>query len=491
MAKKKNAKKKPAAAAGQKSATPIKQLSYELRQRVDRLAFNAKFRQQRDKVERLERELEIEREVLEHSALALRRVEKFLNSDELRTLAESGPHDAGLKAALARPLELNKKEYDYKKRKYVAKPTGAKPWKDLRRDGATDKQIATNLHQIKCDHSGDSKFKIRNGSGETIALERKNAGEYYSYTPVIVGMKPLVAAVRRVMQIGEPVKSTAAPKPASSKKTPAPQKSNKKPAAKKRSKPAKRSTPAKKKASIELPIGKLVKGKATVAKAKAETKKRSKEEVSKGIVAELGLDDESLLQIDRALFKLIEASTDGIGYMALAGTTNYTSHQVSGSISRLQSAKKIVFKKQKYWAVRLPGAAPAADVSPASTNGKAPALPDVVDIIRELGPTSSKTAALKLGLTTDAAGALLRRRVKAGLLKKSDDGNGGDVLYELAATNGKPAPAVPPEDVALNADFEKAIRDRGKKRNEVRAEVRGEEPIDEEAAGLKSLAEER
>jgi hypothetical protein len=420
-----------------RKATPLKELAWTLRREVDDIAYAAKFRNQREKVERLERELEIEREALEHAARPLRQIEKFLKSDELRRMANSGPHDAGLKTAISR-LELSKREYDGKKNKYVTKPTGAKPWKELERDGATDKQIAVNLHSVKRDHNGTAKFKIRNERGETVALERKNATEYYSYTPVIVGMKPLTAAVRRVMQIGEPAKAAA--KPAVKKKTATTtgtkgtkKKPAKKSAPKSAAKSAGKLTAGLAPRSAPRPAAKQKKADSIERKTKKPATRRTQKEISAGVAEQLGMGKKALSADDvwEALFNTGPSTTD-----ELAERMKQPVVDVWTKLKFLQSNDRAALDDGRYRAIG-PVATKGVE-TPATTNGKPasavpPKLKDAVDIIRELGPSSAKTVALQLGLTTDAAGALLRRRVKSGQLKKTGGEHGGDVLFELAA----------------------------------------------------------
>ena len=200
------------------------------------------YHKQCETVRKLEEQLAEARTLLERMAKPLRQIEAILKPEELKRLSESQLWDEPLKQMIGRVRPVIKKtNYNYQTNKTTKTETktGAKPWKELQRDGASDAQILKNLKSVDAGYgnrldAGDYCLLL----GDKFELYR---GSVYNGTRLIYGKQKLIAEIRRVMQIAE-----AAEKPAPAKKDPPAKSPKKKPAPKKPAKkaPAKRTSPA-------------------------------------------------------------------------------------------------------------------------------------------------------------------------------------------------------------------------------------------------------
>ncbi len=515
-ARKKQPKKQPAATAAVEAPQvdiPIERLLDDANEMINEYyGYDTAFAKQKQRVDELEAKLQLERMTLEHLAGPLVVIKKMLTPEGMKRISETRPWDGELKKELGR-IELKKSPHGYGKK---TAPTGAKSWAELKKIGASDDQIGKNLSTIPHRYGSKTTFHLFNFD----FIHR--AGEHYGSpeTKLIAGKAALINEARRVFGIPQPTKAAAkapAKKPPTARtKKPAAKKKSSKPAkkiAKKRAGNVAQKSPAKKKSSkrtVKQPItiveqysGAKPKAKKSSATKSTKSKRRSKQEVSKAVVEQLGLPD---VEAESKELDTAYALLKNYGPCSTAELADRGELSINGADRLLKklrmlgraavSAVGVYYVLEPAAAAEAPEAKPSKkkpagvelEVTPEQQRAKlgASLKNEALDLLKERGPMSSTTLAGLLNLTVDAAGAKLRRLEKKKQVKKNGD------FYELVDKLTPNLPnGVAADDVRLNDDFEQAIRDRGKKRNEVRKDFGGEEPIDELAAGEKSLAEER
>jgi hypothetical protein len=195
-------------------------LDNEVETQIEQLVgWDSRYDSQRNRVQKLEDELAIERARLEALAAPLRKIEALLGSAEMERLRSVDADDRFIAAATAR-LKLKHESWTGR-----GKRTPARPWKELAKTGASDAAIVTNLRHLERSHgNGSCHLTSQRGDSHEYVLAHYHAGR-----PNVEVVKPaadVIAAVRRVYGIGEPAaKSPAAKskpaKPATKKSKPA------------------------------------------------------------------------------------------------------------------------------------------------------------------------------------------------------------------------------------------------------------------------------
>jgi hypothetical protein len=196
-------------------------LADELEDRIGEFGvYGNKYYMQRRLVEELREKLAEAEATLEFLARPLRIVEKALAPDTLAKLAREKPYDEGLRAC-AGQIRL----------KVESKPSGAKPWKLLKADGATDEQILKNLRSTGRNYHGvkGAGYELVDSRGRDGFVLWKGDANFQGSTKAIVGTANVVAEVRRVFEIPPPAKGASAAKaatkkPAAKRKASAPKK---------------------------------------------------------------------------------------------------------------------------------------------------------------------------------------------------------------------------------------------------------------------------
>lgn len=180
------------------------------------------------KIETLEVQLKVERDKLEHLGVPLRKLHAFIQSPAYRKFSQTEPYDEPLKTCCGQ-LQLATVQWNGKK-----KPTGAKPWKELQEQGASDAQITKNLQCRKPSYGGAYSLDINGPAWEFTFRPKKHVVS----VKILSGAAVILQEIRRVLAIPTPAAKPAAKKPAAKKPA------AKKPAASKSKPPASRGGPA-------------------------------------------------------------------------------------------------------------------------------------------------------------------------------------------------------------------------------------------------------
>lgn len=235
-------------------------LDREIDQELDRLTgWGSPYEKQRMKVRDLQQQVEFEKSKLRSLAEPLRLVYDTLKSDKLAQLAQAQPYDEALREAV-KSLEYQVTHYGNGVGK---KPTGAKKWNELRRDGATDAQILTNLENLKPDYTRKNHYSIEQMGKGKLQFVYRGANQV-RVNVILDTTKQLVANLRRIFGIKEVASSKA--RGASQKKNSAASQKKKAPTTKKTvgGKPVKKKATKKKQTGapatdtlLDLATGKL------------------------------------------------------------------------------------------------------------------------------------------------------------------------------------------------------------------------------------------
>lgn len=251
-------KKRKAAAApaatnvlvGPKPLDPIDlvALPREVERRVDELSrWNSAFYKKKQVVEDLRKKLAEAEGELEFLARPLRAVEAVTNPEALAKFAAEKIYDDGLRACLGKiRYKIRSSNYNPRTRRYESKskPTGAKRWRELKANGATDAQILRNLKSIDTGYPGcrADGYELDRDRGQWV-LWKGEANRHGSIKLLTVTEPQLAVESRRVFGIAE----IAGPKPRpAQKKKPAgkpkssaaPKKPSKSPAASRKKTPS-------------------------------------------------------------------------------------------------------------------------------------------------------------------------------------------------------------------------------------------------------------
>lgn len=171
----------------------------------------------RDKLEtrraELRRELEDVETELRFELGKLQKVAAALKAPAVAAAINAERHDEALRAMIAK-VKLKAREYDHKQCKYVEKPTGARAWVELQKNGASDEQIKANLKHLDTGNYGSSEKKA---GGYTLWFSGNQAelwrgSKYGGSGKKLMSIEGLVKEVRRIKGIGEPTKKPAAVK---------------------------------------------------------------------------------------------------------------------------------------------------------------------------------------------------------------------------------------------------------------------------------------